>query len=52
MKDLEVLEYLFNSMSVAHEKLGRAIENNNINEITSIKKLILDMSSKAKEEMK
>jgi len=52
MKDLEVLEYLFNSMGVAHEKLGKAMANNNVNEIALIKKLILEISNKAKEEMK
>jgi hypothetical protein len=52
MKDLEVLEYLFNSMGLAYEKLGKAIEKGNVEETAMIKKLILDISARAAEEMK
>lgn len=52
MGDLEVLEYLFNSMNSAYAKLEIALKNNDENSVASIKKLILDINKKVMEELK
>lgn len=51
MRDLEVLEYLFDSMGLACDRLGKAVEKKNYNEAKKIKKLILELNSKIKEEL-
>jgi hypothetical protein len=51
MRDLEVLQYYFNSMEEACTKLEAAVGINKVEDANKLKKFIVDISDKISEEL-